>query len=514
MTAADEMLKSFHGHMEVAAHAYRMAKKEGLKGAAFEKRMDELLEYGSAAWVKAYESSEYVTFQTPEEKTTRRTIGIMDKAAAALRRASTTETDTKRQITNKDGKKVTVYERKPNALAFFFPFIKTPLNIFKIGIEMTPIGGFLAVVDSARALKERIDKKHISPQAAQAAAAEIYNRAEFVKDITNQIIGAGVFWSLGSLLKGDDDEPPYLTGSTDWKRTSKGARDIEFRVMPPYSIRIGDNIFSYQRVEPFGTALGLLVDLRLAVETEGGFNDRALGRFIGTFINQLDNKTYLKGVSDIFNAVHDPERFASKLASGVITGFVPNLIRQPIREADPYMRDIKPDQDDGFAAAIAKQIGYSLAPGYAPIRLDVWGRPVLRNNGQQIGTPQTDVLLRVFDPLNTTIGNQIDPLDLYLFKWNAQAEPKDRFNIEPIQRTLQASHNGQTYKLELTPEEHEAANKNAGQAAHKMLTESGRFTKGTTPAEQDVEYAKTVVRRYQNIERDKLRAAKLREAIK
>ena len=513
MTAADEMLKSFHGHMEVMAFAYRMAKSEKLTGAEFDKRIDELLEYGSPAWTKAYKSAEYVTYQSRPEKNDRRSLSFLDRFAQAVRRAATSETDIKRTVTNKDGKKVTVYERKANALSFFFTFINTPLNIFKIGIEMSPVGALFSIVDASRALKERIDKKHISPQAAQAAASELYNKARLVQDLTNQVIAAGAFWALGSLVKGDDDEPPVITGSTDWKRTSKGARDVEYRVMPPYSIRIGDSYFSYQRVEPFGTALGLLIDLRKAVETEG-MSDKALGRFLGTFINQLDNKTYLKGLSDIFNVAHDPERFGSKLVSGVVTGFIPNLIRQPIREADPYIRDTKPDQEDGFLTAVAKSVGYSLTPGYAPPQMDVWGNPVMRNNGAQLGTPQTDVLIRVFDPLNTTIGAKIDPLDLYLFKWNSQAEPKDRFNMEAIQKTLQATHNGQTYKLELTPEEHAAANRAAGQAAYEALSSTGRFTRKAKPNERDVEYAKDIVRRYQTIERDRLRAVKLREIIK
>jgi hypothetical protein len=505
MTAADEMIKAYHSQTEVMAQAYRIAKNEKLTGEAFDKRMDELLEYGSPAWKKAMDSATWVTFQNEVDPKNQRSLAIFDRAAYGLRRLSQTDTGRTKEITNAKGKKVTVPITKPNAFAFFFPFINTPLNIMKIGIEMSPIGAFFSIVDAARALKIRVEGKSISPELANQEASELYDRLRLVQDLTNQIIGMGMFYALGSLVKpGDEDDLPWITGSTDWKSTSKGDRDLRARVMPAYTVRIPftDAMLNYQRLEPFGTAMGFIVDMRIAVNKKG-FSDEALGEFMASAINQFNDKTYMKGLSDLMSLWNDPERIGTRLTSSIVTGFIPNLIRQPIREADPYLRDTKPGADIGFVEGVWHNIKYSLAPGYAPIAQDVWGNPLKRHPGMQVGNVHTDVLLRVFDPTNLTVRDQIDPLDLYLFNWNNTAStPKERFNIEPIQKNLQIDRHGKTHTVTLTPEEHAQANRNAGKAAREML---GNDWDASNPQAQEVERVKEVLQKYQKRERDQLR---------
>ena len=505
MTAADEMIKAYHSQTEVMAQAYRMAKAEKLTGEAFDKRMDELLEYGSPAWVKAMDSAKWVTFQNQVDPKNPRSLAIFDRAAHALRRMAHTDTGKTKEIPDGKGKMITVPIMKPNVFAFFFPFINTPLNIMKIGIEMSPVGAFFSTVDALRALKIRIENKSISPEQSRIEASELYNRLRLVQDLTNQIIGMGMFYALGSLVKPDDDEElPWITGSTDWKSTSKGDRDLRARVMPAYTLRVPftDAMLTYQRIEPFGTALGFIIDARIAVNRKG-WSDEALGEFMATAINQFNDKTYMKGLSDLMTVWNDPERIGTRLTSSIVTGFVPNLIRQPIREADPYMRDTKPGADVGFVEGVWHNIKYSLAPGYAPIAQDVWGNPIKRHPGQQFGNVHTDVLLRVFDPTNLTVRDQIDPLDLYLFNWNnTAATPKERFNIEPIQKNLQIDRGGKTTTVQLSPEDHAAANRNAGQAARQFL---GNDWDASNPQPQQVERVKEVLQKFQKRERDRLR---------
>jgi hypothetical protein len=490
-----------------------MARAEGLKGAAYEKRMDELMEFGSPAWIKAVESSEEISFQQHMDTESPRAIhAILDRLAVALRRMTTTETDIKRTIL-KNGKKVTIYERNGNIGTLAMPFINTPLNIFKVAIEMSPIGGMLAVIDGARALKIKLAKGNMTREQADLEASALYDRARLVKDVTNQVIALGVFYALGALVDpGDDDDLPFITGTTDWKNTAKGVRDNQARVMPALSIRIGKNNFmSYGRIEPFATAISLLIDLRLAVSHNGGYNDKSMGEFMHKVQNQLNNKTFLSGVSDIANAYTDPERFGSKLAANVATGLVPNLIRQPIREADPFIRNTKPNADDSAFAAFSKQVGYSLAPGYAPPQVDAWGNPVRRHRGDLIGGgPQTDVLVRVLDPLNLTIGATIDPVDLYIDNYNRTAERKEQLSLEPIRRQIEASYDGRKYKLELSQQEYTEVNERVGQQARAEL---GEEWDGRHPTPEGAERIKRTFRRIQDQERDRMRAEKLAEAI-
>jgi hypothetical protein len=281
------------------------------------------------------------------------------------------------------------------------------------------------------------------------------------------------------------------------------------RVMPPMSIRIGKDTFvSYSRIEPFATVFASIADAIHEVSVTG-LNEKALGNYFTKIENQLSDKTFLSGLSDLINAARDPERFASKLTGSIVTGFMPNLIRQPIREADPYVRDTKPREQDGFMTALGKQLGYSLAPGYAPPLMDVWGNPITRHQGQQIGSPTTDILLRVFDPSNIAIGKQIDPIDLYVFNWNRQTEnPKQKLSLEPIGNHVIVTANGVQTKVPLTPQEQAEANRNAGQAARTFL--GNQWDPRNTTLE-GIERIKDTVQRFQRFERDKLRTKKLRE---
>lgn len=489
MTAADEFIKAFHGHLEAAAQAHRIAKQEKLTGSAYESRITELMQEGSEAWSRALAIAEDVTFQRKLNTKDPRALAVLDKIASATKRGA----------------------GRYKAMSFFFPFVNTPTNIFKSAIEMSPVGGLLAVIDGARALKIKIARGNMTKEQAAIAASELYDSARFVKDVTNQLISAGIYWAVAGMVEPDDDDDtglPRITGTTDWKSTRKGVRDNQYRTMPPQSIRLGDGtIVSYARIEPFSTVLAGVVDLIRNIHTAGGLNEKALSAYMGSIQNQLDDKTFLSGLSDLINAYHDPERFAAKLAGNITTGFVPNLIRQPIREADPYVRNTKPREEDGFFTAIAKQVGYTLAPGYAPPMMDVWGNPVTKHQGVQIGGPQTDVLIRVFDPTNLSIGKQIDPIDRYIFNWNRSVDAKDQLAIEPISNTLQATINGKQVKLPLTPEEHAAANHTAGKTARAFLGNQW----DRQPDQQGIDRIKEIVHRFQSIERDKLRARKLRE---
>jgi hypothetical protein len=511
MTAADEFFKGYHGHLEAAAQAHRIAKQEKLTGSAYEDRITELMKYGSEAWMRALAVSENVTFQTKLNPKDPRALAVLDKIAVAIRRYSHTKTGDLRQSTNEQGKKVMVPVLRPNALSFFFPFINTPTNIFKSAIEMSPVGALLAIIDGARALKIKIARGNMTKAQANLAASELYDRTRLVKDVTNQLISTGIFWALLGLVEPDeDDELPRITGTTDWRSTSKGARDNEMRVMPPMSIRIGeDNFISYSRIEPFATVFASIADAIHEVSVTG-MNEKALGNYFTKIENQLSDKTFLSGLSDLINVWRDPERFASKLTGSIVTGFVPNLIRQPIREADPYVRDTKPNEQDGFFTALGKQLGYSLAPGYAPPMMDVWGNPVTRHQGTQIGSPGTDITLRVFDPSNLTIGKQIDPIDLYVWNWNRKAQnPKEKLSLEPIANFVMVTAGGEQTKVPLTPQEQSEANRNAGQAARKFLGDNWNTQ---SPTLEGIERIKDTVQRFQRFEQDKLRAKKLMEA--
>ncbi|GAA5117112.1 phosphoribosyltransferase [Luteolibacter yonseiensis] len=497
MTAVDEFMKSLYAQMEAAAQAHRIAAvEEKLTGDAYEKRLNELMVPGSAAWIRAIDEAKRITFQQEIDGTNPRSIARLDQLAELA----------------KKGRNMPWIGRP---LTFFLPFIDTPLNVFKQAVEMSPIGGTLAVIDGIRALRRRVFRGNLSPQEAKAEADRIYDRARFVQDLTNQTMGVIVILALQGLVEGDEDELPVITGTAPYKSTKRGERDNAYAVLPPQTIRIGDLQFSYARVEPFATFLASTVDLLVEMNRHGGFKPEVMSQWLGRFKDQVKDKTFLQGISDLINAVEDPDRFAERLTANIATGFVPNLIRQPIREADSQIRDNNPRADDGFMTAVSKRVGFSIAPQSAPEKMDVWGNDISSNRGVLIGGIRpTDMLFRILDPTNATFGSKPDPIDVWIYRWNQQAaNSEDRIAIQPISDAVSGTVPGEkkSRQFALTVEEQHAANRTAGKAARAILGDGWE----TMPLEPlQAERINHVVRHAQQSERTRIRNEKIITVLK
>jgi hypothetical protein len=406
------------------------------------------------------------------------------------------------------------YIGKP--LTFFLPFIDTPTIIFKQAVLMSPLGTFLSIVDGARALRRRVFAGDISKEEAKQRASELYDRARLVEDVTNQAIGWMVFFAIESMVAGeddDDDKLPNITGTVPYKTTGRGERDNTYAVMPAQTIRIGDLQFSYSRIEPFATALASMVDFSRSIK-RNGFGSVATSEWLSRFKDAAKDKTFLQGVSSLFNAIEDPDRFAERLAANIATGFVPNIVRQPLRELDGNIRNTDPAADAGFFESVATRIGYGVIPQTAPVRTDVWGNEVKSNRGKITGLTAADAALRIFDPLNVQVNPDIDPIDRWIYKWNLQtADSKDRVSIQPITNKLQGTVPGENKprSFALTPEDQRAANEAAGKAARAALGD------GWDKLPHTQEYADRItdaVQEAQRDERDRLRIQKISEMSK
>lgn len=456
MTAADEFMKSAYGQMEAAAQAHRIAAvEEKLTGSVYEARLAELMEPGSQAWARAVDESKRVTFQEEIKGEDLRSIRRLDQLAQLA----------------KHGRNMPWIGRP---LTFFLPFIDTPLNVFKQALEMSPIGGALAVIDGARALKRKVLRGSMSKEQAAEEAALLYDRARLVRDMTNQTLGVATFLALqGLVVPDEDDELPVVTGTVPYKGTKRGERDNAYAVMPAQSIRIGSLQFSYARVEPFATFLASTVDLIREMDRHGGMKPEVFSQWLMRFKDQVKDKTFLQGVSDLFNALEDPDRFAERLAANVLTGFAPNLIRQPIREMNSTIRDTNPKADEGVMTSIGRRIGYGILPQLAPAKTDVWGNEVRANRGELIGGfGATDMIFRILDPTNAQLSPKIDPLDRWIFLYNLRtADSADRISIQAIPNVLRGTVPGEkkSRTFALTPEEQAEANRLAGQQARQML---------------------------------------------
>lgn len=500
MTAADEFMKHAYGQMEAAAQAHRIAKvEEKLTGAAYEARIEELMKPGSKAWIRAIDVAREITFQDKLDGTGMRSLNRIDQLAELA----------------KTGRAMPWLGRP---FTFFLPFIDTPTNIAKRGIEMSPLGGAIAVIDGLRALRRKVARGKMSKAEADAEASQIYDRARLVRDVTNQTIAWAMYFAITGLVKPDDDDEdgrPFITGTQPYKTTKRGERDNAYAVMPPQSIRIGDVVFSYARIEPFAVMMAGVVDLIQEIDRNNGtLNGAAASSYLMRLKDQAKDKTFLQGVSDLLDAIEDPDRFAERAGANILTGFVPNIIRQPIREMNPYIRDSHPRTEEGFFTAIARRIGYSIVPQLAPVKQDLWGNDIKANRGKDLlGLPAADALKRALDPLNSSIGADPAPIDAWIFRYNqVTGDSSERIGLTPLQSHVTATVDGKRVKLPISVKEQREANRNAGQAARALLGEDWDWRTATEDGAKDMaDRIVDTVRQSQRNERERLRQKKLAE---
>jgi hypothetical protein len=387
LSSADDFFKTIAGHVEVGVIATRIARGEGLSGAAFDSRVKSLTDnYGSIAWERAADYAKRLTFQsvlgTRQQEANDKTQGRSDPR---LRKRSVDALDVAAEFLIR-----TKSEKGIKVLDFVVPFVMTPTNIFKMGLEYSPIGTFLAVVDMVREAQDFSKNKKLHGRAAaERLAGQIYNRATLVHDLAAQLMAWGAFFWIKGLLGDEDDESglPHITGSAPWQGSQSGQRDLQYRTVPPQSIRIGGKWYSYARLEPFATALTLMVDGVKASK------DGNLGSYLSLAAGQFKDKTFLAGIGDLINMMEDPDRYGNQWIARIGTGFVPNLIQQTVKAADPHIRETKPTVE-GFFPELAMRMKYNLVPQFAPPRIDVWGRPTFKNNGDQHDQPATDLPLQ------------------------------------------------------------------------------------------------------------------------
>ena len=206
LSAEDEIFKAMARRMELAGLAARTAAKEGLKGEAAMARRAELLANPTPDMMdRAFDHGRYLTFQ-------RQLGGIASK--------------------------VSMMTRDYPALKFIVPFVRTPTNLLKFAVERSP---------AAPVLKEwRADWK------AGGARRDLA--------ISRAMVGTGFGMAMASLA---------AQGNTTGSPPSDKNKDRLLRAdgWQPYSFKVGDKYYSYQRLDPFATTISVAADL--ATKQEG-----------------------------------------------------------------------------------------------------------------------------------------------------------------------------------------------------------------------------------------------------
>lgn len=386
LSAGDVLFRTLNERGEAYALAVRAAHKEGHNPLSleFRERVAELVNSPTPKMQEAMtETALRNTYQAPP--------GPVIKAMAGLVRA------------------VPVTK-------FIFPFLTTPGNMIKEMARMTPLAPLVA--------EWRADIMK-GGAARDKALGEIAVGAS-VSALAVSFVGAGMISGAGPT---DPNE----------KRTKMAAG------WQPYSVKIGDKWYNYQRMGVLGTIIGMTADMTAAYEHMGEDEQDQVAKIMAVgFGNAITNQTFLQGMTTLSRAITEPGRFGPKFVQQLAGSAVPGIAAQTAQLTDPWVREI-----DSISDAVMNRI--PVAREQLLPQIDLFGKPI--ENKERTG---------VVSPITVT------------------TESKDKVRTEaarlgvavqkaPDAIQMRAGGDRKLGKVELTPEQQQVFAKVSGTAAYQVL---------------------------------------------
>jgi hypothetical protein len=222
------------------------------------------------------------------------------------------------------------------------PFVRTPTNIVKFFGHRTP----LAVT--------------------MPSFWEMYNRGGAYRNI-----------ALARVLMGSGMMTLFLTLSLGGRITGGGPEDNDRnerrlwrQKYTPYSIKIGDKYYAYNRLEPLGMLMGVAADMGyLWDEMEMKEQGELLVLVHASILRNLMSKTWLTGLNEAINVFYEPSRYGERYIGRLAATAIPTLVGHVASLNDPYMR-----QANTILQTFQKKI-----PGLSDkllVRYNMWGQPI------------------------------------------------------------------------------------------------------------------------------------------
>lgn len=318
LTAADEFFKSIIYRSEVNRLAYLKTIKEGVKGTdKISVRMSEIIndaKRNSDIFAKARNEALYRTFQQP--------LGHFGNKVMSLRDS--------------------VYIMK-----YIIPFIKTPTNIMKFTLERTPLNYGKIIHDYKKGL---IAAEQLSSELAKPTLGSLISAATTLYALDGTITG-------GAPKNKTERDLLYASG---WQ---------------PYSIKIGNKYYSYARLEPLGSILGLTADfVNTAKHSDEKTINETASELIMSVTKNLSSKTFLTGISKVLDAISDPEHYGAGYLEQLAGSLIPSGVAAAARSIDPYMREVNTPLE-------SMQARIPVASQNLPFREGAYGKPAENKGG-------------------------------------------------------------------------------------------------------------------------------------
>lgn len=341
LEASDALFKAMAYRSELRGLAMRSGLEKGLRGQELAKHINETLANPPEDMTaEATTVARYLTFTNPLE-----TFGKWLQKGRAGKTAL------------------------GRAFSVVVPFLRTPSNIAKFALQRTPAA---------------VAFKTVRNQIKQGGTARDLAMARIGM---GSAIGAAVaFYAAQGVITGGGPSDP-------------SRRRVWLTTNQPYSVKIGNTWYSYGRLEPIGSIVGMAADFGAGVSGQEQ-KDSVAADISASISKNLTSKTFLKGISDLLNAISDPDRYGESWVASLVGSVVPTGPAQIAREIDPTIRQVSSLSD----AIQARIPGKSAA---LPPKRDVWGDPIVRESPLSpiatLGIPNDPVRLEV-DRLKMSIG--------------------------------------------------------------------------------------------------------------
>lgn len=196
----------------------------------------------------------------------------------------------------------------PNPIAWLAPFVQTPMNILKQGIEYSPVGA--ATMIGAKDPTEQL-----------------------AKSLLGSTVMAGAAWLAAK-------------GDTTWA-APKGEKDKELFYASgrkPYSIKLGDKWYGYSKIGPLAYPIAMAAaakqyygdDPNVFVNTE---YEKALNMGMSV-VKFFSDQSYVQGMGDIIKAALNEPGSIEKVLTSPVRQLIPLVALQGwvARFIDPYYR--------------------------------------------------------------------------------------------------------------------------------------------------------------------------------
>jgi len=221
------------------------------------------------------------------------------------------------------------------------PFVRTVWNVSLDGLEHTPVLGFCS-------------KEYRKDFRSQGIRGEIA-RGKFV---------IGTLFTYLTLQMAADG---LVVGELS---SSKKEREAQLRAgMMPYSVRVGDKWYQYQRLDPAGAIIGQTANVAYLINNMDNLSPEEksslVARCIGSVISTIAEKGFLTGLHDFMEMAFSGDKISSNLeryGANQLNSMLPasGLFRTVNRFVDP---DLKENSASGFIDRLGTN-GYRQAINY------------------------------------------------------------------------------------------------------------------------------------------------------